>query len=96
MSSLTKRVCQSDKACSSCDNTIPQGDSYMSGPYKSLCLECFEKEKIAKTNGPLNSGSDNGYVLGSPCDYCGRDSIGTLWNKKVCAACINQAITENI
>lgn len=92
--SMVKRMCRGGKSCNKCDNAIPDGDEYWSGPYKSLCLECYEIEKTAEV--VSSSIEDDSYIVSGSCSYCPASAIGVLWNKKVCAPHINQALTENI
>jgi len=95
MSSLVLRECNSEKACSKCDKTIEKGERYMAGPYKALCIECYDIEKKESTNNS-DKKTNNNYIVSGNCAYCSVDAIGILWNKKVCAAHINQIITESI
>lgn len=93
-SSIVLRKCNSEKGCSKCDKIIQVGEQYGSGPYKSLCLECYEEEK--KENVEIKRGIDDSYVVTGNCQYCDLSAIGVLWGKKICAAHINQIITESI
>jgi len=95
MSSLVLRECNSEKTCSKCDKTIEKGEEYMSGPYKALCIECYEIEKKESISAPGKKTNED-YIVSGSCAYCSADAIGILWNKKVCAAHINQIITESI
>ncbi len=92
--SMVKRMCRGGKTCNKCEKTVPDGDEYWSGPYKSLCLECFEIEKTAES--VASSIESDSYIVSGNCSYCPAPAIGVLWMKKVCSAHINQAITENI
>ena len=94
MSSLVQRECNSDKNCSSCDKPIMKGQQYMAGPYKALCMECHEIEKKESVS-PSKKATDD-YIVSGKCVYCQADAIGMLWTKKICAAHINQVITETI
>lgn len=94
MSSLVLRECNSEKSCSKCDNTIEKGDQYMAGPYKALCLECYHIEKREGGSQPKKPSDD--YIVAGKCEHCDADAVGILWGKKICAAHINQAITESI
>ena len=95
MSSLVLRECNSEKACSKCDKNIEKGEQYMAGPYKALCLNCYEIEKKESVSS-TGKGPNNAYIVSGTCAYCSEDAIGVLWNKKVCAAHINQVITESL
>jgi len=94
MSSLTLRKCNSEKACTSCSKTILIGEVYHSGSYKSLCVACYEKEKKEAIENKVPE--DNSYIVSAKCNYCDQPAIGALWQKPVCAAHINQVITEYI
>ena len=98
MSSLVLRECRGGKNCSKCDRGISIGEKYWSGPYTSLCVVCHdEKREAAGLQTAGNPGiKDDSYVVSGACEYCPSDAIGILWNHKVCAAHINQAITESI
>ena len=93
-SSLTLRDCRGGKSCSRCDKEIKEDERYWSGPYKAFCVPCYD---IVKTeNAALSKVSNNNYIVSGTCEHCPQDAIGVLWGKKVCAAHINQAITESI
>lgn len=92
--SMVKRMCRGGKSCNNCEKEIEDGADYWSGPYKSLCLDCYEQEKTVDS--VEKSISDDSYVISGSCSYCQLPAIGMLWGKKVCAADINQALTENI
>ena len=94
MSSLVLRKCNSEKMCSKCENTISVGTMYHTGPNKSLCISCHDEEKISDSKKEKSGDAD--YIVTGNCMYCEHPAIGILWNKKVCAAHINQVITEEI
>ena len=94
MSSLVLRECNSEKNCSKCDKTIVKGEQYMAGPYKALCLDCHQVEKRESVLTPKEINED--YVVSGKCKHCVADAVGILWGIKVCAAHINQAITDSI
>ncbi len=94
MSSIVLRTCNSEKGCSRCENTIQIGEKYYSGPYKSLCLECHEREKKEAVEPKISK--DDSYVVSGNCQHCELPAVGILWGIKVCAAHINQAITDSI
>ena len=87
-------MCRGGKSCNKCERDIKDGEDYWSGPYKSYCLECYEIENLAASVD--SSISNESYVISGSCAYCQLPAVGILWGKKVCAADINQALTENI
>lgn len=93
MSSIVLRTCNSEKGCSKCEKMIQVGEKYYSGPYKSLCLECHELEKKEAVDPKKVNDS---YVVSGSCQHCDLPAVGILWGIKVCAAHINQAITDSI
>lgn len=93
MSSMQLRECRSHKECSNCGTAIEKGSSYYSGAFKALCVDCHEKPK-AEVSKPKSE--DSSYILPKQCEYCNEAPIGVLWNKPVCIAHINAAITENV
>ena len=95
MSSIVLRTCNSEKNCAKCDRTIQKGEKYGSAPYKSLCITCYEEEK--KETGEIKSNlANDSYVVTGNCSYCETAAVGILWGKKICAAHINQVLTESI
>lgn len=94
MSSLILRTCNSDKSCSKCDKPINKGEDYWSGPYKALCIPCHEEDKRESTD--IKKTGDDTYIVTGTCVYCKLDAVGVLWGKKICAAHINQILTESI
>lgn len=95
MSSLVLRTCNSEKSCAECSEIIPIGEQYWSGPYKALCINCYETIKRESASKMKDSENDSHIVTGN-CQYCPNPAIGVLWSKKVCAGHINQAITESV
>ena len=89
--SMVKRLCRGSKFCNTCGSEISSGSEYWSGPYKSLCLGCYEDDS-AKLGA---ESSNDSYVVSGTCYVCPAPAIGVLWNKKVCGEHITQAITEN-
>lgn len=94
--SMVKRISRGGKSCNKCGQEIPSGVQYWSGPYKSLDLKCYDIEADEQNVVVESAANDQGYVISGNCEYCALDAIGILWTKKVCAAHINQAITDNI
>ncbi len=94
MSSLVLRKCNSEKMCSSCEQIIPVGIMYHTGPNKSLCIKCHDEQKIADSKRERSVDVD--YIISGNCAYCEHPAVGILWGKKTCSAHINQVITEEI
>ena len=91
---MVLRICRTSKTCVKCKAIIELGKNYWSGPYKSLCEPCYELEKTEIVS-LQNSEVDN-YIVSGTCFFCEQPAVGILWNKKVCAAHINQVITESL
>ncbi len=98
MSSLVLRKCNSEKNCSHCEELIPVGEMYHTGPNKSLCIKCYEEEKRIKGTAEPEKLADNSYVVTGLCEEegCGFEAIGILWGKKTCAAHIQNRVTSSI
>lgn len=95
MLSYALRQCNSEKVCSDCKHKIALGEKYMSAPYNSLCVKCYDIKKDEMIESSQSAVDiDDKYVITGPCEYCALSAIGILWGHKVCGEHINKAIIE--
>lgn len=92
MSAIALRTCMRETKCSACDRDIGRGEKYWSSPYKSLCVECYDKDKAEKV--AEKKAMDETHVITGNCEYCTEPAVGILWGKKICSVHIQDAITE--